>query len=61
MGDWKDNPGYCPGAAKGKRVMVELVNGNRPKDSWPADGKGEPNWKVSKPPHPFEIKRYLIV
>lgn len=45
----------------GKRIMVELFNGIRPKDSWPADGKGEPNWTISKPPHPFEIKRYRIV
>lgn len=65
------NPGHLPeeciirdddGEVTGYRqVMVTLFNG-RTIGPWPAAG-GRPyptNWKISRPPHRYEIKEYQI-
>lgn len=65
------NPGHLPpeceildedGNVTGHRaVMVKLFGGIKT-GPWPSAG-GRPvptNWKISKPPHPFEIEEYEI-
>ena len=56
------NRGSCPGFLRGttKRVWVRLFNGLAPADSWPADGKGKCDWRISNPPKPFEIEAWSI-
>lgn len=57
---WQLNQGgFCPSEAKGKRVFVKLRNGLRPKESWPADGKGGCRWSLGEQ-HPFDIVAYVI-
>lgn len=60
---WMRNPGRCPGYLKGteKRVNVILRNGLRPAESWPADGRGHLNWKLSpdnSPSRGFDVVRW---
>ena len=59
MSEWRDNPGRMPGLCAGKRVEVELRNGSKPKESWPADGKGGCRWSLEG--HAFDIVRFRIV
>lgn len=70
MTEWLRNPGRQPGGTEGKRVKVRLFNGTiagtKPISptspaGWPADGKGACNWRISNPPHPFEIKEYCVL
>lgn len=62
MTEWRENFGEIPPGMKGTgaRVHVELFNGMRPPESWPADtGKWQnTNWKISRKPHPFEIRKW---
>lgn len=53
----KRNPGHQPEGTKGKRVMVKLVNGREPKESWPAD----PPTKWARTGAAFDIDEYEIV
>lgn len=69
---WKQNPGYCPPDAAGKRVKVRLrdgsVEGEKPVSDqspagWRADeksrGNGPPaNWSLSG--FPFDIIEYEV-
>lgn len=63
--EWMENPGRLIDAVKGKRVEVELFNGVKPKESWPADGRdrtgGKTDWRISDPPHPFQIRRFRVL
>lgn len=56
--EWFDNHGIMPGGLEGKRVYVELRNGIKPADSWPADGShhGKTDWTMSG--HNFDIVRW---
>lgn len=67
----KTNPGHLPkecvildedGELAGYRpVHVRLFNGWRSQAPWPAAGSRPPtNWKISRPPHPFEIEAYEL-
>lgn len=56
---WQLNPGYCPAEAKGKRIFAKLRNGMIPKESWPADGRGECRWTLED--HPFDIVAYVVI
>jgi len=60
MDDWKENKGRVPVAAQGKRVKVELFSGQRPPESWTADGRQGADWTISKIAKPYQIKLYKI-
>lgn len=51
------NPGKCPPEARGKRVRVRLKSGHT--FEAPADGRGEPNWRVTG--SQFDIDGWEIV
>lgn len=72
---WKANEGRCPyeaeirdeggGIAGHRAVHVRLFGGWDSKKAghkpWPAAGARPPtNWRISRPPHPFEIKEYEV-
>jgi hypothetical protein len=67
----KPNPGYCPADAAGKRVIVELNNGEtRGTESvstttplgWAADGPNRCRWsRTSDPFNPFDIAFYRVL
>jgi hypothetical protein len=58
------NEGYCPREADGQRIHATLFNGIDTRDAspqgWPADGRGACNWRISRPPHPYDIKDWEI-
>ena len=53
----RENPGRCPPEARGKRVRVRLASGYT--FEAPADGRGEPNWRVTR--SPYDIVEWEIV
>lgn len=59
------NAGKCPSEAHGRRVRVVLFNGHdtarKEPGGWAADGKSGCNWRIGKPPHPFEIKEWELI
>lgn len=69
------NPGHLPddclildddGEVTGhRRVHVQLFNGHstRTKEpaGWPSGGRGACNWRISKPPHPYEIEFFEVI
>lgn len=66
---FKPNPGRCPRAAKGKRVVVMLNNGSICGEEplspvtpagWAADGKHGCNWEID-PDWPFAIRGYYVL
>lgn len=57
--EWFKNNGKMPAFVEGKRIMVELRNGLKPAESWPADGRGGCQWKLTR--SPFDIVRFAIV
>lgn len=71
MGEWRDNPGYCPADAKGKRVVVHLRNGQihgekaaspAAPPGWTADGRGACNWGFSTGASAqFDIMHYRVI
>lgn len=58
------NDGRCPPEADGKRIHAKLFNGTLTKakspNGWPATGRDGCSWKISKPPHPFEIEAWEL-
>lgn len=56
------NPGFCPDAARGKRVHVILRNGTASKakspQGWAADGRSGCNWSLDA--GPFTILKWEI-
>jgi len=59
------NPGSLPPEAAGKRIHARLFNGHdtRAKDpqGWAADGKNGCCWRISKPPHPYDIAEFEVI
>lgn len=65
---WKPNPGHCPPEARGKRVIVLLVNGkvcgDEPVSSvtppgWSADDKGACRWTITG--FGWDIANYFVL
>jgi hypothetical protein len=69
------NSGRCPPEAEildengnvtsYRRVRVVLFNGHdtarKEPSGWPAGGKGACNWRISRSPHPFEIREFEVL
>jgi hypothetical protein len=65
------NPGHCPdeadGTDEGKTfyVHVRLFGGYSTEEAghapWPATGRGACDWRISRPPHPFQIEYWELV
>lgn len=59
------NEGRCPPEAEGRNIHAILFNGTRTREKspqgWPATGRGACSWRISKPPHPFEIEFWELV
>lgn len=58
MAEWKRNLGEQPRATKGRRVFVELRNGMKPAESWPADGPSGCDWR--RLGSEWDIVRYCV-
>jgi hypothetical protein len=56
---WFENNGRMPQFCAGKRVMVELRNGSRPVDSWPADGRDGMRWGFA--PETSALSKFDVV
>ena len=52
------NTGQMPPMLRGRRIRVELRNGIRPAESWPADGIGGCHWALEN--HPFDIVKFEV-
>ena len=73
VSEWHKNHGQMPAFAERKRVKVRLFNGRicgeepvspTTPAGWPAGGegvRGACNWRISKPPHPFDIDEFWIL
>lgn len=70
MSEWHENAGRCPTREMGKRVAVELRNGQRHGEKpvsptspagWPADGKGGCRWTFTKGPPSYLGHRVVRV
>lgn len=57
----KPNRGFCPVVAQGKRVRVQLWNGNVPAgpSGWAADGRNGCCWDLRG--LPFDIAYYEVI
>ena len=59
------NQGQLPPEAIGKRVRVRTFGGydtaEKEPNGWAADGKGGCNWRISSPPHPYEIQFWKVL
>lgn len=56
----KPNLGHLPAAATGKRVRVELANGQlNPPTGWAADGRHGCRWTISG--HSHDIAFYEVI
>lgn len=70
---WRENPGYCPDDARGRRVLVRLRNGTEhggqqvtvvSKLGWAADGRDACNWALDPPgvrSREFNIAHYKVI